>query len=209
MSPHDAAPADLPFSPAADRNKQPIFDTLRRLLSPSATVLEIASGTGQHAQHFASVCPSWVWQPTDASDAAALHAIDMRCRGLSNVLPALRLDVLAPPWPVERARYNAVYCANMLHISPWPTCAALMKGAASHLAAGGLLLLYGPFRIDGVATAPSNEAFDADLKARNPEWGLRSLADVKREAAARGLALQEVIALPANNLLVSFTPEAE
>jgi SAM-dependent methyltransferase len=209
MSPHDAAPADLPFSPAADRNKRPILDALRRLLPPSATVLEIASGTGQHAQHFASACPSWVWQPTDASDTAALRAIDTRCRGLTNVLPALRLDVLKQLWPVERAHYSAVYCANMLHIAPWSTCPALMKGAASHLAAGGLLLLYGPFRIDGMVTAPSNEAFDADLRARHPEWGLRSLADVKREAAARGLALQEAIALPANNLLVSFTSAAE
>jgi hypothetical protein len=102
------------------------------------------------------------------------------------------------------AQYGAVYCANMLHISPWPTCPALMKGTASHLASGGLLLLYGPFRIDGEATAPSNEAFDADLKSRHPQWGLRSLSAVEREAAAHGLTHQEVVALPANNLLVMF-----
>jgi hypothetical protein len=93
----------------------------------------------------------------------------------------------------------------MLHIAPWPTCAALMHGAARHLRSGGQVLIYGPFRIDGVATAPSNQAFDADLKTRNPEWGLRSLSAVGREAAAQGLVLQEVVALPANNLLVSFT----
>jgi hypothetical protein len=200
-------PVDLPFSPAADRNKQPILQALRRLLPPSASVLEIASGTGQHAHHFAGTCAGWVWQPTDATDNAGLQAIDERCRGLANVLPARRLDVLQQPWSVEpamRSPYSAVYCANMLHIAPWSTCAALMKGAAGHLIAGGLLLLYGPFRIDGVPTAPSNEAFDADLKARHPEWGLRSLVAVEREAVARGMALQEVIALPANNLLLVF-----
>jgi Protein of unknown function (DUF938) len=101
-----------------------------------------------------------------------------------------------------------VYCANLLHIAPWSTCAALMKGAARNLTADGLVLVYGPFRVDGVATAPSNEAFDADLKARHAEWGLRCLAAVKREAAAQGLVLQDVLALPANNLLVSFTRTA-
>jgi SAM-dependent methyltransferase len=196
--------ADLPFSPAADRNKEPILRALRQRLPTACSVLEIASGTGQHAQHFASACPGWTWQPTDAADAAALQAIDQRCRGLANVLPAVRLDVLTPPWPFERARYNAVYCANMLHISQWSTCPALMSGAASHLTSGGLLLLYGPFRIDGEATAPSNEAFDADLKSRHPQWGLRSLSAVEREAAAHGLTHQEVVALPANNLLVMF-----
>jgi Protein of unknown function (DUF938) len=204
MNPLDAAPADLPFSPAADRNKQPILEVLQRLLPPSATVLEIASGTGQHAQHFAGARPDWVWQPSDATDAAALHAIDARCRGLPNVLPALRLDVHQQPWPSERAPYSAVYCANMLHITPWSTCSALMKGAAGLLTTGGLVLVYGPFRIDGVATAPSNEVFDADLKARHPEWGLRSLSAVEREAVAQGLVLQQVVALPVNNLLVSF-----
>jgi Protein of unknown function (DUF938) len=204
MTPLDAAPADLPFSPAADRNKEPILQALRRLLPLSASVLEIASGTGQHAYHFTSACPGWAWQPTDA-DAAMLPAIDVRCRGLAHVLPALQLDVGQQPWPLAAAHgspYSAVYCANMIHIAPWPTCPALMRGAAHHLIAGGLLLLYGPFRIDGVPTAPSNEAFDADLKARNPTWGLRSLSAVEREAHAQRMTLEEVVALPANNLLV-------
>ena len=204
MNPRHATPADLPFSPAADRNKQAILDALQRLLPRSARVLEIASGTGQHAHHFASACPGWVWHPTDATDAAALHAIDARCRGLANVLPALRLDVLAQAWPAGLGRYNAVYCANMLHITPWPTCPALMQGAASHLAPGGHLLLYGPYRQDGVPTAPSNKAFDADLTSRNPQWGLRALPDVESEAVAQGLVLHEVVAMPANNLLVVF-----
>jgi Protein of unknown function (DUF938) len=177
----------LPFSPAAERNKAPILAALQRLLPPAASVLEIASGTGQHAQHFASACPGWVWQPTDAADDGAQ-----------------RLDVLQATWPLDRAPFSAVYCANMLHIAPWPTCRALMAGAARHLVAGGALMLYGPFRVDGVATAPSNEAFDADLRARDPHWGLRSLSAVEREALAVGLSLQQVLALPANNLLLVF-----
>lgn len=194
----------LPFSPAADRNKGPILGALQRLLPPSLRVLEIASGSGQHAHHFAGACPGWAWQPTEA-DAAMLPAIDARCGGLANVLPAARLDVLQAPWPLDpAATFGAVYCANLLHISPWPTCAALMSGAASHLDPGGRLLLYGPYRQDGVPTAPSNEAFDAELASRNPAWGLRRLSAVEREAAARGLQLQEVVSLPANNLLVVF-----
>jgi Protein of unknown function (DUF938) len=195
--------ADLPFSPAADRNKQSILDALRRLLPASASVLEIASGTGQHAQHFALACPDWRWQPTDA-DPAMLPAIDTRCRGLANVSPAVQLDVLHQPWPGELASYSAVYCANLLHIAPWSTCAALVKGAALHLRADGQLSIYGPFRIDGVATAASNDAFDADLKSRNPSYGLRWLGAVEREAAAQGLLLRDVIDMPVNNLLASF-----
>jgi SAM-dependent methyltransferase len=196
--------ADLPFSPAADRNKQAILDALQRRLPASASVLEIASGTGQHAQHFARACPDWTWQPTDA-DAAMLPAIDARCSGLANVLPAQQLDVMQSAGPVRAtAPFDAVYCANLLHIAPWSTCAALVKGAALHLRAGGQLSIYGPFRIDGVATAASNDAFDADLRSRNPSWGLRWLGAVEREAAAQGLLLHDVIDLPANNLLVSF-----
>jgi SAM-dependent methyltransferase len=195
---------DLPFSAAADRNKQTILDVLRRMLPASMRVLEIASGTGQHAQHVARAGAAWVWQPTEA-DASLLPAIDARCSGIANVLPALRLDVMQSPWPVSAAApFGAVYCANLLHIAPWPTCAALMKGAAAHLVPGGLLLLYGPYRQAGVPTAPSNEAFDADLKSRHPQWDLRALHDVEREAAAQGLALHEVMAMPANNLLLVF-----
>lgn len=211
MNLHNMAPADLPFSPAADRNKEAILQVLRSLLPPQSSVLEIASGTGQHAQHFAGACPGWVWQPTEA-DASMLPLIDTRCRdlgGLANVRPAAKLDVQQTPWPLgldsaDALRFDAVYCANLLHISPWSTCPALMQGAAVCLRPNGLLLLYGPFRREGVPTAPSNEAFDLDLKARNAEWGLRWLAAVEREAIAAGLRLRDVITMPANNLLVVF-----
>lgn len=192
---------ELPFSAAAERNQGPILEVLLRLLPREARVLEIASGTGQHARHFAQAQPSWTWQPTDTTDDAR-RVLDARCAGLANVRPALRLDVLGADWPA--GPFHALYCANMLHISPWAACPALMRGAAAHLATGGLLVLYGPYRVDGVPTAPSNEAFDADLKARDPKWGLRRLADVEREAAATGLDLKEVVPMPANNLLVVF-----
>jgi SAM-dependent methyltransferase len=195
---------DLPFSPAAERNRQPILQALRRALPARARVLEVASGTGQHAQHFASACAGWDWQPSEAGPAA-LAAIDARCRGLANVRPALALDLLAAtPWPVGTTPYDALYVANLLHIAPWAVCPALMRGAAAHLARGGVLVLYGPYRQDGVPTAPSNQAFDADLKARDAAWGLRELSAIEREAAALGLGLQDVVAMPANNLLLVF-----
>lgn len=195
---------DLPFSPAADRNKAPILGALQRLLPGAAQVLEIASGTGQHAAHFAAACPGWQWQPTEA-DELALPVLAARCAGLPHVRPPQRLDVLAPAWPVEPASFDAVFCANLLHISPWPTCAALMQGAAGALRPGGVLLVYGPFVVDGEPTAASNLGFDADLRARDSRWGLRRLADVDAQARLHGLALAERIALPANNLLLVFS----
>lgn len=198
---------EWPFSAAADRNKQPILDVLRRVLPTNAVVLEIASGTGQHAAHFAAACPAWEWQPTDG-DHAALPGIAGRCAALPNVRPPLRLDVLALPWPSSLGRFDAVYCANLLHISPWPTCAALMEGAASHLGAGGRLVLYGPYLVDGEPTAPGNVMFDADLRARDAAWGLRRLADVVDEAGRAGLAFDQRFDMPANNLVLVFRREA-
>jgi SAM-dependent methyltransferase len=197
-----AAP-ELPFSAAAERNRAPILQVLQRVLPARARVLEIASGTGQHAQHFASASPGWAWQPTDA-DASMRAVIDARCAGLPGVAPALQLDVLAATWPLEIASLDALYCANMLHISPWATCAALMAGAARHLVPGGLLVIYGPFLVDGVPTSPGNTAFDADLRARDSRWGLRTLAAVQREALAQGLVLQEHVPMPAHNLTLVF-----
>ena len=192
-------------SPAAERNRDPILAELQRLLPPRGLMLEIASGSGQHAAHFAAALPGWRWLPSDG-DARSLASIDAWCEGLADVLPALHLDVLECEWPGVPARVDAVFCANLLHIAPWDTCAALMRGAARHLSAQGLLLLYGPYIVEGEVTAPSNLAFDADLRSRDAAWGLRRLAGVVREAHAAGLRLRERVAMPANNLLLVFEP---
>ena len=203
---------DLPHSPAADRTKQPILDALTRILVERGTALEIASGTGQHAAWFAAAMPQWTWQPTDA-DARMLPALAGRVTeaALPNLLPPLLLDVMSPRWPTQGAafaeeekKFDAIYCANMLHIAPWATCAALMQGAARHLLPGGLLITYGPYFEEEVPPAPSNLAFDEDLRARNSAWGIRRLEDVAAEARRAGLALRERHAMPANNLLLVF-----
>lgn len=191
-------------SPPCERNKGPILAQLRRLLPARARVLEIASGTGQHAAHFAASEPGWHWQPTDA-EADALPSIAAWCAGLANVAPPVLLDVMAADWPLT-GRFDAVVCVNMLHIAPWPACAALMRGAA-RVAPEGVLVVYGPFVVDDEPAAPSNLAFDADLRRRDPSWGLRRLADVCAEAADAGWSLRERIAMPANNLVLVFRRE--
>jgi SAM-dependent methyltransferase len=197
------------FSPAADRNKQAILEVLRQVLPASGHALEIASGTGQHVAWFAGALPEWTWQPTDAQ-ASALPSIAARIAqaGLTNVLQPRQLDVLAPQWPMDGGAFNepfdAVYCANMLHISPWDTCAGLMHGCARHLAPGGLLVLYGPYLEDDVPTAAGNIAFDRSLRSQNPAWGIRRLEDVRQEAERAGLSLWERHAMPANNLVLVF-----
>ena len=199
---------DLPYSTAAERNKQPILDALRDLLGERGTALEIASGTGQHAVWFAAALADWVWQPTDA-DAGALPAIAARIAqsGLLNFRPPVLLDVMSTPWPAPNApfaeRFDAIFCANMLHIAPPAAGAGLMQGAARHLSTGGLLITYGPY-FDEAPPAPSNLAFDANLRARDADWGIRRLADVTAEARRSGLRLRERHAMPANNLLLVF-----
>lgn len=205
--------SSLPHSPAADRNKQPILDALTGILGDEGAALEIASGTGQHAAWFAAALSKWTWQPTDA-DARMLPAMASRIAeaALPNLRPPLLLDVMAPRWPSEgfafageeEKQFDAILCANMLHIAPWPTCAAMMQGAARHLLPGGLLITYGPYFEDEVPTAPSNLAFDEDLRARNSAWGIRRIEDVAAEANRSGLALRERHAMPANNLLLVF-----
>lgn len=195
--------ADLPFSPAADRNRGPLLAALRELLPADAEVVEIASGTGQHAQAFAGAQPGWRWQPTEA-DERLLPVIAQRCSGLPNVAAPRRLDVMdRPALPAA----DAVVAINLIHIAPWPACQALMRLAADCLRAGGRLVLYGPFVVDGEPTAPSNLAFDADLRARNPAWGVRRLEDVVQAAGAEGLHLERRIAMPANNLTVVFASQ--
>jgi SAM-dependent methyltransferase len=205
--------SSTPLSAAAERNKQPILEVLLRVLPATGQALEIASGTGQHAAWFASAMPGWTWQPTDA-DASALPAI-ATCvaeAGVANVRAPRRLDVMAPQWPADAAvfgrAFDAIYCANMLHISPWATCAALMGGAARHLAPDGVLVTYGPYLEEDVPTSPGNLAFDQSLRARNPAWGIRYLRDVQAEAQRAGLALRERHAMPANNLLLVFARAA-
>lgn len=196
---------DLPHSPAADRNKEPILAQLRSVLGERGTALEIASGTGQHVVWFAAAFAGWTWQPTD-TDPGMLPAIGERVArsGLANVLPPRQLDVRAPHWLPSTQAFDAIFCANMLHIAPWETCPALMAGAARHLAPGGMLITYGPYFEQGVPPAPGNLAFDESLRARDPAWGIRLLDDVAAEASRAGLVLAQRHAMPANNLLLVF-----
>jgi SAM-dependent methyltransferase len=193
-------------SPSADRNKTPIADVLDRLLPETGEVLEISSGVGQHIVHFARRMPRLVWQPTER-DAACLRSIAAwsEAEALPNVRPPLFLDVFDDVWPAARA--DAIVCLNMIHIAPWSATQALLRGARRTLRAGGLLVLYGPFRRDGAHIAESNAEFDRQLQARDPQWGIRNLEDVGRAAAAKGLASGEIHQMPANNLVVSFRKE--
>ena len=194
------------YSPAADRNKRPILDVLCQLLPASGNALEIASGTGQHVAWFAAGLPRWTWQPTDAQPAALPSiAAWAQQQGLGNVRPPVLLDVMSPAWLAEPATFDLILCANMLHIAPWPTCAALMRGSALHLAAGGFLVTYGPYFEDGVATSPGNLQFDESLREQNLDWGIRRREDVEREADRAGLRLAQRHALPANNLLLVWS----
>lgn len=189
------------FSPAAERNRQPILDVLRRHLPETGLVLEIASGTGQHVAHFAANLPGLKWQPSDPNTAShpSISAWVAEA-GLANVHPPLALDVTADVWPVDEAA--AILCINMIHISPWAATEGLLRGAARLLPAHGVLYLYGPYKRSGHHTAPSNAEFDASLKARNPEWGVRNLEDVLTLASQHGFECAEVVEMPANNLSV-------
>ena len=194
------------FSPAAERNKQPILDLLQSFLPATGRALEIASGTGQHVVWFAQQLPLWAWQPTEVH-RGALYNIEVRAAqaGLDNVMEAIQLDVRSEPWFADAAAapaFDLIFCANMLHIAPWQACGALMRGAAHHLAPGGVLVTYGPYFEDGVAAAQSNLEFDGSLRAHDPGWGIRQRADVEREAAAAGMHLRARHAMPANNLLL-------
>lgn len=206
----------LPSSPAADRNKQPILETLQRVLPARGMALEIASGTGQHAAWFAAGLPGWQWQPTDMQPIALTTiAAWTEQAGVRNVLPPMRLDVTSPQWPDEGdlfgeafgETFDAVYCANMLHIAPWVACVGLMQGAARVLAPGGVLITYGPYLETGVATSPGNLAFDDSLRGTHPEWGIRQLSAVATVASQAGLHLRERHAMPANNLLLVWGRE--
>lgn len=190
-------------APATARNRDAILAVLREILPPSGLVLEVASGSGEHAIHFAAALPHLDWQPSDP-DPAALASIEAwRAEaGLPNLRVPIMLDAEAPVWPVERA--DAVLCINMVHISSWDATLGLLHGAGACLPSGGALYLYGPYIREGVETAPSNLAFDASLKARNPGWGLRKVEDVIAAAEQEGLAFERLVEMPANNLSLLF-----
>ena len=201
----------LPFSPAAERNKQAILERLKSLLPAQGSALEIASGPGQHVVWFAEHLTGWHWQPTE-NDPALVAAVNARVQvaGLQKqVRPAHALDVMCSPWPIASTEepFDAIFCANLLHIAPWAACTGLMQGAAQCLATRGLLITYGPYMEEGVPTSPGNQAFDASLRASNPQWGLRALHAVAEQARGAGLYLRERHAMPANNLLLVWARE--
>lgn len=189
--------------PATERNRDAILDVLRGMLPATGLVLEIASGSGEHVVHFAKAFPGLTFQPSDPEDAA-LQSIAAWTQetGAANVLPPVMLDAAANRWPIESA--DAVLCINMIHISPWRATEGLMRGSARLLDAGAPLYLYGPYRRADVITAPSNDAFDASLKSRNPEWGLRDLEAVAELARVEGFSAPAITEMPANNLSVVF-----
>jgi cyclopropane fatty-acyl-phospholipid synthase-like methyltransferase len=190
-------------SPAVARNRDPILAVLRRVLPAQGTVLEIASGTGEHAAYFAAALPHLTWQPTDLdADARASVAAHRAAAQLPNLKTPLALDARAPSWPVARA--DALVSINMIHVAPWAAAEGLMAGAGRLLATGDVLYLYGPFKENGQHTAPSNAAFDASLRARDPQWGVRDVGDVAALAERNGLKLVERVAMPANNQSLVF-----
>lgn len=188
---------------APERNKQPILEILQRALPPRGTLLELGSGSGQHAEYFARALPGWVWLPTDLDPQhlASIEAYRMDA-GLPNLQPARQLDVRAAVW--HASPLDAVFSANMIHVAPWDCSVALMQGAARSLRAGGQLILYGPMRIGGAHTAESNARFDAELRQRDPSWGVRDLEALEQLGAPAGLVLRADHPLPANNRCLVF-----
>lgn len=190
-------------APATERNREPIAAVLRDVQPASGTVLEVASGTGEHAVHFARAFPGLSWIPSDP-DPQALTSIRAWAEAarLPNLRPPLLLDASAPAWPIERA--DALLCINMVHISPWEATVGLLRQSAKLLPVGGPLVLYGPYFQQGVETAPSNLAFDESLRSRDSRWGLRPLEEVVGLAESHGLDLEAVHSMPANNLTLLF-----
>ena len=198
-------PPEARHFPATLRNRDAIRDVLSRILPRSGLVLEVGSGSGEHAVHFARMFPGLIWQPTDPDplNLASIRAwADAQEEPSPNLLPPAALNASDVVLPLERA--DAILCINVIHIAPWDATEGLMRNAAALLPPGGPLYLYGPFAIDGRHTAPSNEAFDRQLRVENETWGIRDLADVTAEAERHGLALSETVPMPANNLSVIY-----
>ncbi len=193
-------------SPSTARNREPILAVLQRVLPASARVLEIASGSGEHAVFVAAAMPDLIWQPSDPDETArASITAWIDSERLSNVLAPHMIDVSRAAWGVEAdAPFDAIVAINMIHISPWEATLGLVSGASRLLRAGGVLYTYGPYTRDGRHTAPSNEAFDASLRERDSSWGVRDVADVERQALLQGLTLREIVEMPTNNLSLVF-----
>lgn len=188
---------------APERNKQPIVEVLQRSLPERGTLLELASGTGQHAAYFAQQLPGWSIQPSDIEreNVASIEAYRLEA-ALANLLAPLQLDVAKERWPI--ASVSAIFNANLIHIAPWQVALGLLRGAARHLVPGGQLVIYGPFKIGGAHTAPSNQSFDESLRARDSSWGVRELEEVVSVAASHGLVFRERVEMPANNQTLIF-----
>ncbi|WP_184645234.1 DUF938 domain-containing protein [Sphingopyxis sp. JAI128] len=201
--PGDGGEADKRHAPATLRNRDAITDVLADWLPATGTVLEVASGSGEHVVHFAATFPHLDWQPSDPDPAGLTSIAAYRAEaGLANIAPPLALDASSARWPADRA--DAILCINMVHISPWAATLGLFAGAARLLAAGAPLILYGPYIEPDTPTAESNLAFDTNLRARDPAWGLRDTHVIKGAAADAGLAFAERRAMPANNLMLLF-----
>ncbi len=192
----------LPLWPAPERNKEPIARALREVLPERGVLLELASGTGQHAVHFVNALPGWTIQPSDREpEHLATLARRVALLGNPRLLPPLSLDVTAPA-PALELEPAAIFCANMIHIAPWAACVGLFVTAARLLPAGGALVTYGPYSLHGAHTAESNERFDRSLRERNSDWGVRDVDAVSAVAGEHGFALEATHAMPANNLLL-------
>jgi SAM-dependent methyltransferase len=207
----DSNPLLRQRSPSAERNREPILAVLREVLPATGRVLEIASGTGQHAICFAGALRGLDWQPSDLdADARASIAAWIAHEGLANVRAPLALDVHQADWGLQsREKLDAVVCINMIHISPWSATEALFAGASRHLAVGGVLVLYGPYKRGGAQTSPSNAAFDQQLRSRDPAWGVRDMEAVVALGASVGLVCEAPIAMPANNFSLVFRKHPE
>jgi cyclopropane fatty-acyl-phospholipid synthase-like methyltransferase len=192
------------FSPATARNREPILKVMQRVFPAQGRVLEIASGSGEHAMFVTRAMPGLAWQPSDPGAEARASIADWIAHdGLANVQAPLDIDVRAADWGVS-APFDAVVAINMIHYAPWEATPALFAGAARLLRAGGTVFLYGPYKRGGKHTAPSNEAFEAWLKDRDPSFGVRDLGEVQAEARRHGFSLREIVEMPANNLSVVF-----
>ena len=196
------------YAPATERNRDPILAVLKRVLPETGVLLEIGAGSGQHAAFFAPHFPGLIWQPTEPDpDGRASVAAWVEEVNPATLRPPLDLNVTANPWPVAQ-HVDAIFSANMIHIAPWACCRGLLAGAGRILRPDGVAVLYGPFMRGGEHTAPSNAEFDASLKRRDPSWGIRDLDAVTACAGEAGLAAAEIVAMPANNLMVIFKRRA-